>query len=80
MHQGDEAQRAHGVAVLCTVLESLRIVAVGLKPVVPRLSERIYLQLGFTAEQFQVRMGPGPCRPPSTARRLEGCGCPVVAR
>jgi methionyl-tRNA synthetase len=52
--QGDELQKAHAVAVICSVLETLRIVAVALKPVVPKLSERMYEQLGFTPQQFQV--------------------------
>ncbi len=59
--QGDEAQKAQAVSVICAVLETLRIVAVALKPVVPRLSERMYLQLGFSAQQFQVRTGHAAC-------------------
>lgn len=40
--------------MICSVLETLRIVAVALKPVVPKLSERMYQQLGFSEQQFQV--------------------------
>lgn len=40
--------------MLVTVLEAVRIVAVLLSPVTPCLSERIYLQLGFTEADFEV--------------------------
>ena len=38
---------------LAAALEAVRICAVGLSPVTPRLSKRIYLQLGFTEEEFR---------------------------
>ncbi|MCO5548575.1 hypothetical protein L7F22_002035 [Adiantum nelumboides] len=38
---------------LGTVLEAVRIVAVALSPVTPQLSLRIYLQLGYSVEDFQ---------------------------
>ncbi|CAM6127746.1 unnamed protein product [Calypogeia fissa] len=40
--------------VLTVVLEVVRIVAVGLSPVVPELCRRIYLQLGYSDEDFRA--------------------------
>ena len=34
-------------------MEAVRICAVGLSPVTPRLSKRIYLQLGYTEDEFR---------------------------
>ncbi|KAF5840719.1 tRNA synthetases class I (M)-domain-containing protein [Dunaliella salina] len=53
LFKGDEAQKAQAVTAICAVLETLRIVAVALKPVVPQLSMRIYQQLGYSPQQFQ---------------------------
>ncbi len=39
--------------MLVEVLEALRIVAVMLSPVTPSLAEAIYLQLGYSKEDFQ---------------------------
>ncbi len=41
--------------MLCTVLELLRVAAVALSPVTPAMSLRVYLQLGFTEQNFKVR-------------------------
>ena len=40
--------------VLDVVLEVIRVAAVVLMPVTPGLSHRVYRQLGFSDEQFQV--------------------------
>ena len=40
---------------LCTVLELLRVAAVALSPITPALSQRVYLQLGYTDQQYKVR-------------------------
>ncbi len=45
--QGDSTQKAKAARDLLAVLEAVRIVAVLLAPVTPRLSERIYEQLGL---------------------------------
>ncbi|CAI7909126.1 unnamed protein product, partial [Closterium sp. NIES-54] len=39
---------------LVAVLETARCVAVALSPITPTLSQNIYMQLGFTAEQFSA--------------------------
>ena len=44
---------------LCTVLELLRVAAVALLPITPALSQRVYLQLGYTDQQYKVRYGRG---------------------
>ena len=36
------------------ILEAMRIIAIALSPVTPRLSLRIYEQLGYTKEQFNA--------------------------
>ncbi|MCO5609888.1 hypothetical protein L7F22_064121 [Adiantum nelumboides] len=51
-----EKGRSHGKRILedlVTVLEAVRIVAVALSPVTPQLSLRIYLQLGYSVEDFR---------------------------
>ena len=40
--------------VLLEVLEAARVVAVMLTPVVPALARLIYLQLGFTDQQYEA--------------------------
>ena len=50
--QGSDEEKAVGRSILVEVLEAVRIVAVLLSPVTPKLSEDIYLQLGFTHEDF----------------------------
>lgn len=51
--QGSDEDKAAGRLILVEVLEALRIVAVMLSPVTPTLSQAIYLQLGFSQEDFQ---------------------------
>ncbi len=53
--QGTDEEKAEAAAVLVSVLEAVRVVAVGLAPLTPALSRRIYSQLGFSDEHFQVR-------------------------
>ena len=53
--QGTPEQQAEAAGVLVAVLEAVRIVAVGLAPLTPALSARIYAQLGFSEEQYKVR-------------------------
>lgn len=36
------------------ILEAMRIIAIALSPVTPRLCLRIYEQLGYTKEQFNA--------------------------
>ncbi|CAI6000609.1 unnamed protein product, partial [Closterium sp. NIES-65] len=43
-----------GGSDLVAVLETARCVAVALSPITPTLSRNIYMQLGFTAEQFSA--------------------------
>ncbi|CAI5943454.1 unnamed protein product, partial [Closterium sp. NIES-64] len=49
---GADAEEA--AADLVAVLETARCVAVALSPITPTLSRNIYMQLGFTAEQFSA--------------------------
>ena len=51
--QGNDEQKAQGRQVLADVLECMRIVAVLLSPIAPQLSQRMYLQLGFSEDQFK---------------------------
>ena len=51
--QGNDEEKAIGRSILVEVLEALRIAAVMLSPVTPTLSEAIYLQLGYSTDQFQ---------------------------
>ncbi|MQM00384.1 hypothetical protein Taro_033114 [Colocasia esculenta] len=39
---------------LVIILEAMRIIAVALSPIAPRLCLRIYLQLGYSKDQFEV--------------------------
>lgn len=60
--QGTDEEKAAAVAVLVTILELVRVVAVMLLPVTPSLAGKIYSQLGFTEAQFQVcPSGPAAC-------------------
>ncbi len=52
--QGTDEEKAEAAAVLVAVLEAVRVVAVGLAPITPGLAGRIYQQLGYTPEQFEV--------------------------
>ncbi len=40
--------------MLCAVLELLRVAAVALSPVTPALSQRVYLQLGYTEQDYKA--------------------------
>ena len=51
--QGNDEEKAVGRSILVEVLEALRIAAVMLSPVTPTLSEAIYLQLGYSADQYR---------------------------
>lgn len=51
--QGNDEQKAEGRQVLADVLEALRIVAILISPLTPRLACAMYTQLGFSEEQFQ---------------------------
>ena len=50
--KGDDVAKAEAAAVLVSVLEAVRIVAVLLSPVTPSLSRRIYQQLGLGDDAF----------------------------
>ena len=54
MLQGSEEEKEQAGMVLQEVLEAARVVAVMLTPVVPALARLIYLQLGFTDQQFEA--------------------------
>ncbi|GFR46467.1 hypothetical protein Agub_g8043 [Astrephomene gubernaculifera] len=54
LKKGTDAEKAEAAAVLVAVLEAVRVVAVGLAPLTPGLSRRIYAQLGFSEEQFEA--------------------------
>lgn len=51
--KGTDAEKVEAAAVLVSVLEAVRIVAVLLSPVTPSLSQRIYSQLGLGDEAFE---------------------------
>ena len=78
--QGDDAQKATAADALLAVLEAVRIVAVLLAPVTPRLSERIYQQLGLDYQSVSWRdtawgaLKPGNelPKPAPVFQRLEG--------
>lgn len=55
--QGTDEEKAEAAAVLVAVLEAVRCVAVGLAPLTPGLSRRIYAQLGYSDAQFEVSLG-----------------------
>ena len=54
MVQGSAEQKEQAGMVLLEVLEAARMVAVMLSPIVPALARLIYLQLGFTDQQFEA--------------------------
>ncbi|PNH09943.1 Methionine--tRNA ligase [Tetrabaena socialis] len=54
LKKGTDEEKAAAAAVLVAVLEAVRVVAVGLAPLTPSLSRRIYAQLGFTDAQFEA--------------------------
>ncbi|GLC44167.1 hypothetical protein PLESTB_000900900 [Pleodorina starrii] len=54
LKKGTDEEKAEAAGVLVAVLEAVRVVAVGLAPLTPGLSARIYAQLGFSDEQFQA--------------------------
>ena len=51
--QGNDEQKAEGRQVLADVLEALRIVALLISPITPRLARAMYMQLGFSEEHFR---------------------------
>ena len=53
--QGDDAQKAAAAEALLAVLEAVRIVAVLLAPITPRLSQRILEQLGVNNQMVSWR-------------------------
>ena len=54
MLQGSTQEKEQASLVLQEVLEAARIVAVMLSPIVPALARLIYLQLGYTNQQFEA--------------------------
>lgn len=52
--QGSDEEKRVAAVALCTVLELLRVAAVALSPITPALSQRVYLQLGYTDQQYKV--------------------------
>ena len=81
--QGTDEQKAAAAAVLVSVLEAVRIVAVLLSPVTPALSRRIFQQLGFGEGGFdslrwadtewgQLEAGRALPAPAPVMQRLEG--------
>lgn len=53
MLQGSEEEKEEAGLVLLEVLEAARVVAVMLSPIVPALARLVYLQLGYTDQQFE---------------------------
>lgn len=51
--KGTEEERAEALAFLVATLESVRIVAALISPVVPGVARKIYLQLGFSEAEFE---------------------------
>jgi len=82
--KGDDAAKAEAAAVLASVLEAVRIVAVMLSPVTPALSRRIYQQLGLGNDAFaalqwetgtrwgELKAGHETAAPEPVFTRLEG--------
>jgi methionyl-tRNA synthetase len=82
--KGDDAAKAEAAAVLASVLEAVRIVAVMLSPVTPALSRRIYQQLGLGDDAFdgllweagtqwgELKAGHETAAPEPVFTRLEG--------
>ena len=54
MLQGSAEEKEQAGLVLQEVLEAARIVAVMLSPIVPALARLIYLQLGYSDQQFEA--------------------------
>ncbi|KXZ49919.1 hypothetical protein GPECTOR_19g370 [Gonium pectorale] len=54
LKKGTDDEKAEAAAVLVAVLEAVRVVAVGLAPLTPQLSRRIYAQLGYSDQQFEA--------------------------
>ncbi|GAX73560.1 hypothetical protein CEUSTIGMA_g1011.t1 [Chlamydomonas eustigma] len=54
LKKGSDEEKAAASAVLCAVLELLRVAAVALQPVTPSLSRRVYSQLGYSDAEFEV--------------------------
>ena len=57
LQQGSDEEKRVAAVALCTVLELLRVAAVTLSPITPALSQRVYLQLGYTDQQYKVWCG-----------------------
>ncbi len=78
--QGGDAQKAAAAEALLAVLEAVRIVAVLLTPITPRLSQRIMEQLGLDHQTVSWRdtawgvLQPGTelPKPSPVFQRLEG--------
>ncbi|KAG1681638.1 hypothetical protein FOA52_014147 [Chlamydomonas sp. UWO 241] len=54
LKSGTEEDKATAALALATVLELLRVAAVALMPVTPRLSKAVHMQLGFTVQQVSA--------------------------
>lgn len=50
--QGTEEEKKEAARVLVAVLEGVRIAAIALSPVIPGISRKLYLQLGFPDAAF----------------------------
>ena len=51
--QGSPEEKEQASLVLLEVLEAARVVAVMLTPIAPALARLVYLQLGFTDQEFE---------------------------
>ena len=51
--QGSPEEKEQASLVLLEVLEAARVVAVMLNPIAPALARLVYLQLGFSDQQFE---------------------------
>ena len=52
--QGSPEKKEQASLVLLEVLEAARVVAVMLTPIAPALARLVYLQLGFSDQQFET--------------------------
>ncbi len=52
--QGSPEEKEQASLVLLEVLEATRVVAVMLTPIAPALARLVYLQLGFSDQQFET--------------------------
>ena len=52
--QGSPEEKEQASLVLLEVLEAARVVAVMLTPIAPALARLVYLQLGFSHQQFET--------------------------